>query len=229
MKNIYVRELKYYSRKNILDILENDENALDKLLKFDIVKFTSDGYQFSYVGVIIIENVIINVYPKYITSQENIKNDFKQVIRVIKKYNKSKDDFSFQNDELEDISFNRLSMMLFFLEDYFENGVYTSIQNILEVNGNGEIDWNRTVNDNVAIIQDNKPYYVELQTKYKINDLVNYFRLLHEYIITECSKYLEKAGLLDLFDLTPVELSDNELDDFGETEFILNKLEKELN
>lgn len=229
MKNIYVRELKYYSRRNILEILENDEKVLDKLLKFDIVKFTNDGYQFDYVGVIIIENIIINVYPKYITSQENIKNDFKQVIRVIKKYNKSKDDFNYQNDELEDISYNRLSMMLFFIEDYFENGVYTNIQNIQEVNGNGEIDWNRTVNDNVAIIQNNKPYYVELQTKYKINDLVNYFRLLHECIITECSNYLEKAGLLDLFDLTPVELSDNKLSDFGECEFILNKLEKELN
>ena len=85
MKNVYIRELKYYSRKNILEILQNDEKVLDKLLKFDIVKFTSDGYQFSFVGVIIIENVIINVYPKYITSKDNIKSDFKQVIRVIKK------------------------------------------------------------------------------------------------------------------------------------------------
>lgn len=229
MENVYIRELKYYSRKNILEILQNDEKVLDKLLKFDIVKFTNDGYQFDYVGVIIIENIIINVYPKYITSEDKIKSDFKQVIRVIKKYNKSKDDFNYENDELEDISYNRLSMMLFFLEDYFENGVYTNIQNILETNGNGEIDWNRTVNDNVAILQNNKPYYVELQTKYKINDLFDYFRLLHEYIITECSTYLEKAGLLDLFDLTPVELSDKVLDDFGETDFILNKLEKELN
>lgn len=229
MKNIYIKELKYYSRKNILEILENNENVLDNLLKYDIVKFTSDGYQFSFVGIIIIENIIVNVYPKYITSQKDIKRDFKQIIQVIKKYNKSHDDFTYENDEFDDISYNRLSMMLFFLEDYFENGVYTNIQNILEINGNGEIDWNRTVNDNVAIIQNDKPYYVELQTKYKINDLVNYFRLLHEYIITECSKYLEKAGLLELFDLTPVEPSDNELDDFGEIEVILNNLEKELN
>lgn len=214
---------------NILEILQNDEKALDELLKFDIVKFTNDGYQFVYVGVIIIDNIVINCYPKYITSKDNIKNDFKQIIRVIKKYNKSKDDFEYENDELEDISYNRLSLMLFFLEDYFENGVYTNIQNILEINGNGEIDWNRTINDNVAIIQNNKPYYVELQTKYKINDLVNYFRLLHEYIITECSKFLEKAGLLDLFDLTPAELSDKEFEDFGDVNIILKKLEKELN
>ncbi len=229
MKNVYIRELEYYSRGSILEILQNDENVLDKLLKFDIVKFSDGVYQFDYVGVIIIEDLIINVYPKYITSKANIKGDFKQVIRVIKKYNKSKDDFSYENDVLEDISYNRLSMMLFFMEDYFENGVYTNIQNIFQTNGNGEIDWNRTVNDNVAILKNNKPYYVELQTKYKINDLFDYFRMLHEYIITECSHYLEKAGLLELFDLTPVELSDKNLDDFGKAEFILNKLEKELN
>lgn len=229
MNNIYIKELKYYSRRKILKILQNDEKALDKLLKFDIVNFTNEGYQFVYVGVIIIENIIINVYPKYITSENNIKSDFKQIIRVIKKYNKSENDFEYQNDELEDISYNRISMMLFFIEDYFENGVYTNIQNILEINGNGEIDWNRTINDNIAIIKNNKPYYTELQTKYKINDLFDYFRLLHEYIITECSQYLEKSGLLELFDLTPAELSDKELEDFGDIDVILKRLLKELN
>ncbi len=228
MKNVYIKELKYYSRRKILEILQNDENILDKFLKYDIVKFTSDGYQFVFVGVIIIENIIINVYPKYITSENNIQADFKEIIQVIKKYNKS-NDFRYQNDELEDISYNRLSMMLFFVEDYFENGVYSNIQNILETNGNGEIDWMRTVNENVAIIKNNKPYYTNLQTRYKINDLFDYFRLLHEYIITECSIYLEKAGLLELFDLTPAELSDKELDDFGSIDLILERLEKELN
>ncbi|MBE6498053.1 MAG: LlaJI family restriction endonuclease [Methanobrevibacter sp.] len=229
MKNVYIKELKYYSRRKILEILQNDENVLDKLLKYDIVKFTNDGYQFVYVGVIIIENIILNIYPKYITSESNIKADFKQVINVVKKYNNAHDDFRYENDELEDISYNRLSMMLFFIEDYYENGVYSNIQNILQTNGNGEIDWNRTVNENVAILKDGKPYYTDLQTKYKINDLFNYFRLLHEYIITECSIYLEKAGLLELFDLTPVELSDKEQDDFGDIDLILQRLQKELN
>ena len=50
MKNVYIKELKYYSRRNILEILQNDEKVLDKLLKFDIIKFTSDGYQFNYSG-----------------------------------------------------------------------------------------------------------------------------------------------------------------------------------
>ena len=42
-----------------------------------------------------------------------------------------------------------------------------------------------------------------LQTKYKIDDLYDYFRLLHEYIITDCSKRLEKANLLGLQEFNP--------------------------
>lgn len=215
MDEIYFQELKHYSKSNILNQLNNDEKAFDKLLKHTIITKDNDSYQFNYVGIIIIDNLVINCYPKYIPDQNNIETDFKQVLKVIKKYNKSYE-LDYQNDNLEDISFNLLSMMVFFLEDYYEYGVYSNIQNILEINGNGEIDWNRTVNYTNPIIKNNKPYYTELHTKYKINDLFDYFRLLHEYIITDCSKRLEDLGLLELFDLTPVELSDKKLDDFGE-------------
>ena len=229
MKSFYIKELKHYSKDYIENLLGNNAERLNTLFEYDFVNFNGKTFQFNYVGVIIIDNVILNIYPKYIKNEGNIENDFKQTIHVIKKYKKLNEKFEYENDELEDFSFNLLSMMIFFIEDYYENGIYNQIQNILEINGNGEINWDRTINDNFAIIKNNKPYYTELQTKYKIDDLFDYFRLLHEFIITECSKHLEKVGLLELFDLTPIELSDMEQDDFGELEFILNKLEKELN
>ena len=229
MKTVFIRELKYYPKSEILEILGNNEKIFNQLIDYAVIDTENDLYHFKFVGVIIIENCVINCYPKYITNKNNISTDFKQVLNVIKKYKKLHDDFSYENEELEDISFNLLSLMLFFIEDYFENGIYTNIQNILEINGNGEINWDRTINDNFALIKDNKPYYTELQTKYKIDDLYDYFRLLHEYIITECSKRLEKSNLLDYFDLMHVELSDRTLDDFGDVDYILTKLEKELN
>ena len=225
MKTVNIREWKSYFKNKLLKLLNNNEDAFNKLLKYAIIDEDGDKYQFNYVGVIIIDNLVINCHPKYFTNYS--LEEFKQVIRVIKKYNSSKD-LDYQNEELEDISFNLLSMMVFFLEDYYEYGVYNNIKNILEVNGNGEIDWNRTINYTDPIIKDNKPYYTELYTKYKIDDLYDYFRRLHEYVITRCSKKLETAGLLDLFDLTAVELSDNTQEDFGEIDYILEKLEKEL-
>lgn len=229
MDSVYLKELEYYSKGYIENLLGNDDKLLNILFKYDVVNFNESSYQFNYVGVIIIGNVVLNIYPKYIKNEYNIENDFKQTLQVIKKYKNLNENFDYENDELEDISFNLLSMMIFFIEDYYENGIYNKIQNILEINGNGEINWDRTINDNFAIIKNNKPYYTELHTKYKIDDLYDYFRLLHEYIITECSKRLENSNLLDYFDLMPIELSDKTLDDFGDLDFILNKLEKELN
>lgn len=228
LKPIYIQELKTYSKNEILEILDNDQKILDKLQKYLIVKNEDNLYQFTYVGVIIIDNLVINSYPKYIPKDAEVKRDFKQILKVIKKYKSLHEELDYENDELEDISYNQLSMMIFFLEDYYEYGIYSNIQNILEINGNGEIDWNRTVNYTDPIIKSNRPYYTQLHTKYKIDDVFDYFRLLHEYIITECSKRLERAGLIELFDLTPVELSDKTQDNFGELNLILEKLEKEL-
>lgn len=229
MKTVFIRELKHYPKSEILKILGNNEKIFNQLTEYAVIDAENDMYHFKFVGVIIIENCVINCYPKYISNKDNISRDFKQVLNVIKKYKKLHDDFSYENEEMEDISFNLLSLMLFFIEDYYENGIYTNIQNILETNGNGEINWDRTINDNFAIIKDDRPYYTELQTKYKIDDLYDYFRLLHEYIITECSKRLEKSNLLDYFDLMPIELSDRTLDDLGDRKYIISKLEKEMN
>lgn len=229
MNPIYFQELHPYEKSKILNDIKNDEKAFDKLQKYAIINNDDGDFKFMYVGVIIIDDLIIYCYPKYITNIGNIENDFKQIIKVIKKYNNFHEEIDYQNEEIDAVSFNYLSMVVFFLEDYYEHGVYNNIKNILEINGNGEIDWNRTINYTNLIIDDNLPYYAELYTKYHIDDLYDYFKLLHEYIITACSKALEKNGLLDLFDLTPVVLSEKEQKDFGERKVILNKLENELN
>ena len=231
MKTFYLQEWRKYTKYDILENkLEGDKEAFEKLLKYAILDEKKGKFQVKFVGVIIVNEFVINCYPKYIPEDiDEPKDDFKQVLKVIKKYRKLHENIDYQNEELEDLSYNQLSMMIFFLEDYYEMGIYTNTQKILQINGNGEIDWDRTVNYTYPLIKDNKPYYIELYTKYNLNDINDYFRLLHEYVITTCSKRLEEAGLLELFDLTPIELSDKSQEDFGVDEFILNKLSKELN
>ena len=231
MKRFYLQEWKEYTKHYILENkLEGDKETFDKLLKYAIFDEEKGKFQVKFVGVVIINDFVINCYPKYIPKDiDDYQDDFKQVLKVIKKYGKLNENIDYHNDKQDDISYNQLSMMIFFLEDYYEMGVYKNTQKTFQINGNGEIDWNRTINYTFPLIKDNKPYYVELYTKYNLNDLNDYFRLLHEYIITTCSKRLEEAGLLDLFDLTPVELSDKDQENFGTDDFILNKLKKELN
>lgn len=227
MKSIFLKELNEYSKEHILELVDKD--SFSKLMEYEIIKRDSNSFKFNFVGIIIVDGYILKIYPKYIPKEKFRENDFNQILKVLKKYQNQNDDLSYETDNLEDISFNILSMMLFFIEDYYKNGLYTNEKKILEVNGSGEIDWNRTINHVNPIIKDSRPYYGELYTGNKISDIYDFFRMLHEYIITDCSKKLEEYGLLELFDLTPVELTSKSPDDFGEIEFVLEKLEKELN
>ena len=229
MKTIYIQEWKKYSKSEILEKLGNNQDTFQKLLKYSLIDIENDKYQLNYVGVIIINDFVINCYPKYIPEDIDHETDFSQILKVLKKYKTLHVDLDYQNEELDDISYNQLSMMIFFLEDYYERGIYTNSQKTFRLNGNGEIDWDKTINNTNPIIQDNAPYYVDFYTKHNVNDLYDYFRLLHEYVITICSKRLEDAGLLKLFDLTPIILSDKTEDKFRKKDFILNKLKKELN
>lgn len=79
------------------------------------------------------------------------------------------------------------------------------------------------------IVSNNRPYYVELKTRHRVTDDFDYFKRLHECVLTVASRELESAGLLTLFEITGVDLSDEELDDFGDKEVILYNIEKELN
>lgn len=229
MKTVYIQEWRKYSKSHLLDKLENNMDTFEKLLKYSLMDVDKDKYKVKYVGVIIINDFVIKCFPKYVPDEISPKNHFSQVLKVIKKYKKFHENLDYENEELDDISYNQLSMMIFFLEDYYEMGVYTNSQRIFKINGNGEIDWDRTINNSLPIVKDKIPHYVDLYTKYNINDLSDYFRLLHEHIITTCSKCLENAGLLEIFDLTPVNLSDKNREDFGEDAFIVNRLTKELN
>ena len=132
-------------------------------------------------------------------------------------------------DSSEDSSFNLLAVLLFLLHDYYENGVYSNSEVIIENNGSGEILWDKTINETFTLLSNNRPYYTDLQTKKRIENDFDYFKRLHECIITRASKELEEADLLDLFEITPVDLSDEQLDDFGEKDYILYRLGRELN
>lgn len=185
-------------------------------------------YVFTYVGVVIVSGLVIKCYPKYIFNNDNPIKELKLVLKVIEKFNKNEQIIKFQDNLLDGTASNKIAAMLYFLNDYYDNGIYTNISNTIEVNGNGEINWDKTINETYALINQNRPYYTDLFTKKKINNEYDYFKRLHETILTICSKYLEACGLLELFDLLAVNLSDEGLDDFGEAEYILGQIQKEI-
>ncbi len=186
-------------------------------------------YVFTFVGVLIISGCVIKCYPKYILSNHEPKHELQQVLKVLERYNTKEQVIHISINSDEGQSFNLLAVLLFLLNDYYEFGLYSNTEDIVEVNGNGEIHWEKTINDSFAIFHNNRPYYGELKTKKRVEDEYNYFKRLHECIVTKASRELQKADLLDLFEINGVDISDDEIDSFGEKDYILYRLENELN
>ena len=80
-----------------------------------------------------------------------------------------------------------------------------------------------------TLLSNNRPYYPELLTMKRVNDDFDFFKRLHECILTRCTEELRDADLLDLFDIMGVDISDEHIEDFGDKEYILERIVKELN
>jgi hypothetical protein len=185
-------------------------------------------YVFTFVGVIIVAGRVLKCYPKYLLHKEQPREELKQVLKVLEKYNSKEQIIRMFNDSSESSSFNLLAVLLFLIQDYYENGVYSNTEDIIESNGSGEILWDKTINETFTLLSNNRPYYIDLQTKKRITNEFDYFQRLHECILTKASKEMKDADLLDLFEITEIDLTDEVMDDFGDEEYILYRIEKEL-
>lgn len=233
----FIKNLKAYgilkSVKNTDDQLEMSDLVDDDIEITDETAESGDClYVFTYVGVITCGSRVIKVYPKYLLSKkdDDVLDEMKQVVKVLERYSHSEEQIiNVFNGDGENRSFNILAVILFLINDYYEYGIYTNNEDIIEVNGEGEILWGKTIDESFAMIEDNRPYYMELYTEKSVEDDMDYFKRLHECILTECSRQLRDAQLDILFDMDSIELSEETLDAFGDKEYVLERIMKELN
>lgn len=211
-------------QRELTDLVDEDIQVTDETAGND-----DCYYVFTYVGVITIGDRVIMVYPKYILSENEPLERMKQIVKVLERYSHSEEQIiNLFNGDGDNRSFNILAVILYLLNDYYEYGVYNNVEDIIEVNGEGDILWNRTIDDGFAIIEDGRPYYTEFFTHRSAEDETDYFKRLHECVLTECSKQLQDAELDDLFGMETICLSEETLDDFGEKDYILERIMKEL-
>ncbi len=229
----FVKKLKFSGALKLVNRTVEEAELTD--LNEDIEVFDIDldndyyFYVFTFVGVLSIGNIVVKSFPKYLLSKEEPFDEMKEILQVLNKYDSEESIINLYNGHDNQKEFNFLSVCLYLINDYFDNGLYTAEQEIIENNGEGEILWDNTINETFAIIIKNKPYYTELQTRNVNNDDRDYFVRLHKCIITDCCKKLKNSELLDLFDLPYLNLSNENLESFGDKEYIIRRLQKELN
>ena len=208
---------------------EFTELSNEDLVIADDEKNSADvEYIFDFVGVVMLGEQVLLCYPKYISSTDQTMRQLKQALKVIQKYNEKEQLIYLYNGEDDNRIFNRLAVALHLLTDYYRCGLYTNRREVTERNGDGEILWDRTIDETFALIRGNRPYYTEILTNHTVDDETDYFKRLHECVLTRCSASLKEAGILELFDIAETELSGEELDDFGDTGYIRYRLEREM-
>ena len=212
------------TQKDMSDLIDEDIEVAD--VEVGENEFL---YVFTFVGVIIVAGCVLKCYPKYILNNTEPKDELKQVLKVLEKYNSKEQIVRMFNDSSESQAFNLLAVLLFLLHDYYENGAYKNTEDIVENNGPGEPIWDKTINDTFTLLSNNRPYYTNLQTRKRINDDFDYFKRLHECVLSIASNELKDADLLELFEIDELDLSDEVLDDFGDEDYILYRIEQELN
>ena len=267
--SIFVKENKHYSKQELIDLFQKGKEVgleiikllrqygIIKTVKSNISKDLSEindedvlivdinddsvGYKFvfTYVGLIVVKDIVIKAYPKYISidcvenehQSEYITGCLKQVMNVLEKYSNSKEPIvKLYNPNEDGGSFNFLAIILYLLNDYFENGIYSNSIIKIEENGEGEILWDKTINETFAILNDNGPVYPNYFTVRSIVNENDYIKRLHEFILTKSSEEIKELGLNNLFDnILTVEISDETWDSFGDVEYILYKIQQELN
>lgn len=204
----------------------------DELQDFESVELPDekeDYYYFRFVGILMIEDIYLIIYPKYL-SFENICKDkdykkFKQVIDVIKKHN-NRVDYNKSIDIEDGDNFNLLSLALSMIDSYNEHGLYITENDIIEENGEGEILWEMTINNKLPYFSKNKPIYFNLYTSNTINDNNNYFMRLHAFVLTEiCNNLLDILNILDIY---PINISNEKLENFGSDDYIIYRINQEL-
>lgn len=185
-------------------------------------------YVFTFVGLVMIQNFVLKCYPKYIDKKEDLDIKLKEVIQVIEKADQKEQEILIYSEYDSSSSFNELALIMYLLTDYFEYGLYNVEDSIIEINGYGDINWDKTINDSFAIISNNRPYYPELVTRRKIHDESHFIKQLHEIILTKVTNTLQDANLHDLLGLPELLLAEEELDDLAEKDYILYQIEQQL-
>lgn len=236
VKNLKSRGIlkSHRKKKELLDSYEFDEEPIfDDYTDANLVKNTG-CYSFQFVGIIIIQSRILYCYPKYLNNDTaDLEEQMYQVVKVLEKYSRQFNKQDIRDVELfsdidENGKINLLSVILFILEDYAKNGLYRQEESTIDINGNGEVLWQKTVDTVDPVIQDGIPYYTELYTKRRTNNELDFCRRLHAYVVTKCSEEVEETKLASFYGLPLAEISDEEESSFGDIDYITERLENEL-
>lgn len=235
---IVFKELETYSINELTFKLKVNEEKLDEiiniLLKKGIIKYNNNNYiQFSFVGIIIVKEKVVFVLPKYVKckSVEEEKNVLRIIVKLLNAFIEQE---NLDNSDIEHMSFDKefleenfISIVCFLLDDFIENAKYENEIDTVELNGDGDINWDKTIEYIDPIVINDQWIYGDLITNKSVVDSERYITKLYGTIINECNNFLSETGLNEIL-LYSIEEIRNTLEDLEDDERINRELDNEI-
>lgn len=239
--------------EDLLEILKGTQKEYDQIIQINPAdEKNQESFSINFVGILIINgskqvndkastSLVIICYPKYFLFPFENKNDnyelpnsnkrIRTIIKVIEKCKELNQDIEAFKDDSDD---ELLSLMIWLIHDYIQNGLYSKELKTTEQNGVDEIVWHETLEKEQAFLNRNKkPLFLNFWTKNKSYDTKNLTRKIHLAALSEIMEFLIKHGLYSIF--TPnLQLSTNlSLKNIGNhkmlTKTINNSMKSEFN
>lgn len=182
--------------------------------------------KFNFCGTLMIDDVLIRCYPKYCCSEESGKASFSYINKAICKYSRSRRQHihAASNGNAHG---GLMAIVLAVLDDYRHNGLYYNTRREREINGQGETDWQSTIDYHRPVMVNRRPVYMELETIRTRTDVANFFRQVHMAVLDECSRFIRAMELEDVCPVTGIRFPGISLEMLGSNEYILRRLKQE--
>ncbi|ACO30964.1 llaJI restriction endonuclease family protein [Bacillus cereus 03BB102] len=235
---IILKELKPYNESVLLEEFNIDRYELNEILKIleakKIVKYNlKNEIQFVYVGIIVVNHKLMFILPKYIlcaTRKEELSH-MRNIVRLLNEFSEreklEESDIEDINLEQETLVSNLIAIISFLLDDYIENGLYQNEIDVIEFNGDGDINWDKTIDQIYPVVIGDQWLYADLITSKSSIDYKQFITLLHGRVINECIDFFNSTGLNEILSYD-LDIIDNVIDNMEEIDKIERELEKEI-
>lgn len=233
----YFLESKWNSISSLKGFLKDDfENIINYLARKGIYKEDKASYRIEYVGIISYKDKLLAFLPKFLkedifNSKIEKQEELKLIMEVLKKASKGSDEDFISTQGFDDNQITRLALIEELLKDYIEYDLYEKEVHSYELNGNGEIDWEYTMENEQSYIFNNRPIYLNYYTNEINTDDSNYIRRLHQYCLVLAIEELQTSPIEfiinDLIDI-PILNFNSDFEGFEDIDYMIKAIDYEL-
>ena len=150
------------------------------------------------------------------------------ILLAIDRYHKEDGRLGEKVEEVRQERESVLELAVRVLRDYLENGAYIVHRAELEQRGQGEVDWDATIDRCDPLFVDGDPLYADYFSSRAESDENYYITRLQRSLVTFWGRKLEALGLSSVLGVNVPPVSEEDLDLLGEPDYQIAQIDREL-